>query len=548
VRAARIGRGPEGRYGEVALGVRLFDRVARADVNGALVLATGPASPDASEESLIEKALEQAAFEAVEQMRSRPTITAMVLWAKKDDVFLNVGTQGGLQPGMDMVAIRGGERIGKVTIGRADAIGSEGRIIEGPPLRAGDHLRAIYELPRDFGPLLEISPEKKKSYKALLTAAGLLLGLGLGSYGSKTRQMTEGDITVPSLKVSNLANGLETGLTSYNDFLGYAQPLTLITWEHFGGHEGRRVVAYEMIRNWGEIPRSMFPDDVYPVDPDIDRCFAIDTIVTQGWEKQTTIDLDPVTGEVIITEGVDEGDGVDEVTEGDDQLDYSMVQTGPNPGVTQNYALRPVLREQYNTGTGVFEWRLNRDTQWTVTQPLVSVSAPFARPYDYIFVGYAEGVYEIWSLEPNPEIIGNTATFYFYSPIGADEMVVQVTRDPNLNFDPGLTYEATRQGQPDPFVLKDTFAVDLSSVPGTGDIFWWRIGAHSRRNATLARPYPTDQANDYDWVWSERNSFGLSSSARQALRQQERDLLTRTSATAARSPGRSRGDRVLRAD
>jgi hypothetical protein len=114
VRGARIVRTDEGRRGEVVLAVRLFDRMAGVDVNGALVTGQGPVIADASDELLIEKALEQTAFAAVEQMKSRPTITAMVLWARGNAVFLNVGTRGGLRTKMKMVAIRGGERIAVV--------------------------------------------------------------------------------------------------------------------------------------------------------------------------------------------------------------------------------------------------------------------------------------------------------------------------------------------------------------------------------------------------------------------------------------------------
>ncbi len=84
VRAARILDSSEGRYAEVVLAVRLFDRLARDAVNGALVTGQGAASADASDEVLLRKAVEQAAFQAIEEVRSRPTITAMVLWARGD--------------------------------------------------------------------------------------------------------------------------------------------------------------------------------------------------------------------------------------------------------------------------------------------------------------------------------------------------------------------------------------------------------------------------------------------------------------------------------
>src|SRR5574340_791783 len=73
IRSARVVQSRDGRYGEVTLAVVLFDRLAQADTNGALVSARGPASTEASDETLITKALQQAAFDATQQMRTRPT-------------------------------------------------------------------------------------------------------------------------------------------------------------------------------------------------------------------------------------------------------------------------------------------------------------------------------------------------------------------------------------------------------------------------------------------------------------------------------------------
>jgi hypothetical protein len=571
VRNARIARDVGGRFAEVVLAVRLFDRIARVDVNGALVRAKSPASPDASAETLMEKALEQAAFDALQQMRARPTITAMVLWARRDTIFMNVGSRGGLEPGMRMVAIRGGERLAIVEVTDSDAIGSYAKIVEGPPLRTGDHLRAIYAMPGAVGEVTRAKAERKKSpFQALVLAAGLLFGFG--SFGSRARLLEEGGIAAPRFATSNLANASALGEGGYVCSLLYLWcvliPIgaTISTWEPYSGTQKSRIAVYEVYRNnvlvWPPILVERWGDNVYRDGAIAPGYYE----VTYTWDSATgaLIGIEPET-DLYIPEFDDdtgewESDSWESFADGHsgdtgifveaNSITYAVLFgpdiSGPVAGQEYVYRVRPVILEQVQTAGGIYAWELSRTTEYTSTaNRLVVVSAPGAYSYWWTFQGYSQGVYEIWDAVPNPEIIGSTATFRFYSPIGADEIIVQVARDPNFDFSPEGLYTQTVQVA---YGYAFSANVDLTEVPGDGDLIWWRIGGRNRRSRVAPRPYPLDLTNDYGHVWSRQRGFTLTGVSREAMMHERRGDVMRSRATVPRAPRRATADRVLRAE
>ncbi|UCC67229.1 MAG: hypothetical protein JSV79_08800, partial [Armatimonadota bacterium] len=549
VRAARILRSPEGRFAEVVLAVRLFDRVARADVNGALVTGKGPASPDASDEVLLRKALAQAAFDAVEEMKSRPTITAMVLWSRGEKMFFNVGTAGGVVTGMKLVGVRSGERIGVVRVTEADATGAYADLVEGTSLRTGDHLRAIYELPTTVGAApARVIAQTGKRFENVLIAAALLFGLA--GHAARARLITEGGIAAPRFCTSNLANAAEMAYGGWFYSItmpGYLIPLaaTLSTWEPYQGTQESRVLVYEIWRNdrlAGHFPVHWLGESKW-----------IDGVHSPVWEY-VTYSIDPLTGELasvdpeadwFIPDYDDETgeflwDDWDSFVDGhDDQigkfledtdLSYGMIwgpdYEGPAAGQYYVYRLKPMVAKQIQVADGTYEWVWEEESEYSSEGNIViPVTPPGAYDVYWVFQGYDQGVYEIWDVFANPEIAANIATFHFYSSVGADEAIVQVTRDPNVTFDPqGVLSQST----PISYGYEATVQVDLTKVPGTGDIYWWRVGAHNRRSTTPPRPWPLHLANDYGWVWSRRLTFASSPLSRASLLHQQREAVARS--------------------
>lgn len=535
VRAARLMRTPEGRSADVVLAVRLFDRVARADVNGALVSAQSPASPDASDEVLLGKALAQAAFEAVEEMKSRPTITAMVLWSRGDTIFLNVGSRGGVRPGMQMVAIRGGERISRVKVTDADATGAYAEVVGGATLRTGDHLRAVYELPKEArGQPAKVIEKAGKRFENVVLAAALLFGLG--GHASRSRLLEEGDIAFPSLVASNLANGAESGYVSYPPT---GTGMVLLTWERYSNTQAARLLAYEIYRNEqliGAVVQDVYREPIY-----------IDRDRGQG-RIAVSVTIDPVNGAITDYSEVGFSTADLGITATDDSVTWVYDDQAPQANVLWQYRIQPVLLTQYQVDAGIYEYRIARDTELSTPRGVMPVETPYAFPLWWTFQGYVNNVYEVWDVTANPFVAGNLATFSFYSPLGADELVVQVTRDPNVDFSPAGVHSVTEPWDPLGVSVPPSVQVDLSQVPGTGDVFWWRVGGRTRRNPVAPRPFPLDVTNDYGYVWSPRLTFSLSTVSRAALLHQERETVARSEMRAVRTDPRTTPSRIHRAE
>ena len=580
VRGARIIRTSEGRQGEVVLAVRLFDRIARVDVNGALVTGKGPVIADASDELLIEKAMEQAAFTAVAQMKSRPTITAMVLWARANTVFLNVGTRGGLATNMKMVAIRGGERIAVVEITEADAIGAYGTVIEGPPLRTGDMLRAIFDLPaaakaERYG----VAEMKKKRFETFVLAAAIFLGFG--SYASRARRIDEGNTAAPNFLASNLANGAEQGIAGYlTSFLVDANydlvpvPAAIITWDGYQGSERPRIIAYELDRGGEIVSVEQGGGSSYVViDGATDPAFWLVTITVEAttgdvteWTEEVSVwepDIDPDTGEI----GTPYSDFLDDnadnqgITQTDNTLTFGWFTTFEGdiasivPGYVYQYAVAPWYIVQDETG----EWDLAAG-EFTTSANFVEgvVPAGTFSTYSHL-LGIIDGVYENREWLSNPVIAGNIATFHFYYPYGADEILLQVARSDNFSFLPGaniLRNFDVPATLPSPEARNlSEYDVPLTDFPSfvSGAQFWWRIAVRSFVDTHDPRGYGIEDVGLPDWILSRRNLFTaelIYSSGRAASMHERRNALNAVRAgRAARVPrDASASERQFRAD
>jgi len=579
VRGARIVRSPEGRYGEVVLAVRLFDRIARVDVNGALATGKGPASPDASDEVLLEKALTQAAFSAVDQMKARPTVTGMVLWSRGETIFLNVGTRGGVRNGMHMVAVRGGEKIGKVEITNADAIGSYADIIEGPPLRTGDHLRAVYKLPTRAGvERVGVAEQKKKRFETIVLAGAILFGFG--SYASRARRLDEGNVAAPNFKVRQIANGAEIGYSGYS--MSYIYPLrdiqphpsALITWDAYQGAERGRIIGYE-IRRSGQLAAVVVTDAGQ-------GNIVYDTPQTPAF-TELTITIDTVSGGLASVEPTYEvwDPGIDLAAEpieisnpwvdfyNDNASDPAMELTndsiiyrwfpsiapgdeygGMYAGSYYQYAIRPLLVRQDREGV----WEFDHGTEFsTGPNRIVAVSPAGAFNIWYREGARIGGVYQTFDILPNPEIAGNLATVHFYYPVGANEIILQVAADPNMNFLPPNVRTYTIPPIEGEFWTHKSVVggIDLALVPGNsgpGTVLWWRIGARNTNDTYEPRAIP-DDLNERGWIWSPRRAFQIPVGASRAAAMHEQpERLSAVRAGRARVPRTANTERVLRAE
>lgn len=482
VRSARIVENRGERYAEITLSILLFDRSAQAATNGALVTSRSPASPEASDDTLITKALQQAAFDAVQRMRTRPTVTAMVLWARDATVFLNVGGRAGVESGMKMVAMRQNLRIGMVEVTEASPIGSYATIVQGPPLRTGDHLRGIYEIPVGAARLTPQRVERKRKGMQNMVLAALAI-LGAAEIGAGSRQMEEGNIAAPGFQVSNLSNAEVMGFSALNP-LAPDSPSILLTWVPFTGTEKTRLAGYEVWRNnelvWVLGPREIAEKNYFIDLPDFGSEFAATVTISNVSEPQPVFDFTrpSSTSELGIA-----------VT--NNQIVYTFLHAGPTFGQQLFYQIKPIVAVQVPVvgnplGTAAtLEWRLSRATELSSPGAMVTAVGP--------------------PTQATAAASSGVATFIFYTPLGADQAVVQIARDPNDTFPPDRTFSKVVNGL---VPGKNSVAVNLTSefkagLPGAAsNILFWRVGIRNRNDLTPPRPIPLVLGNDAGFVWN----------------------------------------------
>ena len=234
------------------------------------------------------------------------------------------------------------------------------------------------------------------------------------------------------------------------------------------------VVACEMLDDRANIVGAAFLSDVF-VWMDGTPPYAL------------SIELDPVSGSLEVDYYPDdsaEGASVEEHSDayGITMIAYRGMPIGPIIG--ERYVYRPLLRQQTATG----QWRLLRDQE--DSKALLTVGPPYAA--NMAIAGSS----------------GTLASFYFWSPIGADGAIIQVTRAPYYDFPPDQRYQ---QSIPGNWTAVEEHAlnsveVDLSWVPGTESLYLWRIGARSSENAVLPQPL-FGVGSDWGWVWSQASFF-----------------------------------------
>jgi hypothetical protein len=349
--------------------------------------------------------------------------------------------------------------------------------------------------------------------------------MGLANLGRTARLMYEGDFAAPGFAVSNLANGISTG-RSY-----YGTAAVLVTWDPFDEPtEKRRIVAYEISTDlYGTVVVSI-PNVTQ--DPEWNRLIPMGTPGGLYWEAEVTLDdaAMGITGNrmELIPYNPDQPPPPMGIFVATDSVLFRYITPSPIVGVPTVYRIRPVLLVQNSDGF----YQLEFETELSSSQMRITPISP--------------------PLASGLTVSGMTGTFYFYSPVGANEALIQIARDPNDNFPPDRVYSQTKSGvyTDSDFFALDSFSVDLSqlySLQGSGNIYWWRVGARNRYDAVQPRPYPLELTNDNGWVWSDMQRIMLISPLSQAgMRHEERELVARSRSSRASTLSRVHRDRPAR--
>ena len=302
-------------------------------------------------------------------------------------------------------------------------------------------------------------------------------------------------VTTPAwASVSDLANGW----TFWRE-----NGAVLMTWERPSGPEASRILGYEI---W---PYSGLRDIVLRGEDEFWRGYYIDASEPAGIAV-LDVEIDSVTGEPYFEQyfiyWLPDEEGNPTWTEflsdnwdllGTDLTDtsvhYGWVPSGPVIGQPQIYQIRPIIIVQDRNG----QWHIQLGELSDLTANQV---IPVGPPWPTAM-----------------HVTGNLAKFEFDSTFGTDEAILQVARDQGTAqlisfFMPEWTHSQVitpiNPFSPD----GNHFAVeiDLAQVPGSGNIFWWRVGSRNRRSTERALPWPatpgyavgsTDDP-DHGWVWS----------------------------------------------
>jgi hypothetical protein len=135
------------RRAKVTLSVRLVDIASGEFINGAIDTGFSPVSPAGTtpdDETLINQAINDASYSAVRTINERRIPDATVLIVRgRDAIQINRGAQDGIQQGMEMVILRGKDKVARVRVSS---------------VQAGDSLATINDWGRG------IKPEDKAVY------------------------------------------------------------------------------------------------------------------------------------------------------------------------------------------------------------------------------------------------------------------------------------------------------------------------------------------------------------------------------------------------
>ncbi len=197
------------RRAKATLSVRMTDTSSGEFVNGAMQVGLSqiPAAgvtPD--DEQLVSQAITAAAFSAVKQIRDYTLPEATVLINRGNtEVRLNKGARDGIAAGLEMIVLRGSEKVGRVRVTSVNATDAEAVIVDaGKGIRPEDKLVSVFSLPGisvtsagEFvkTPVAEADNfriRQRKQKSPVQTVIGVVAAVALGAFVTRTTSSNNG--------------------------------------------------------------------------------------------------------------------------------------------------------------------------------------------------------------------------------------------------------------------------------------------------------------------------------------------------------------------
>lgn len=473
------------RRAQVTLSVRMTDVASGELANGAI--ATGYSSPpppgfQSDDDTLINQAISNAAFNAVATISNYSLPEATILTTRDDkEVVINRGGRDGIQEGLEMIVLRGGDRIGKIRVTRVAATDSTAAIIDrGKGIRPEDRARAIFSIPgyrvddsgvidrQPIGDITEYRPARKKSSSALGTILGIAAAILLAGLLFRSKSSTDSS-GVTGLSARALADPSDVSQ-------GPSSARVRVNWSNALDIPAQNIVEYHVFRD-GQIIGRTFPGDTEFLDP-------VDAVPFTYRQVQTDDEGLPTELEEIDVEAV----------------------PGLTVGVTHRYRVNVVYRRIIiSTGTGGGGGgggTGDGDTQFQETSLTSSTknATPIARPGvvgptgSQRLGGTNEGVTIVFSTVQG----ANSYVFEFADNAAFNNKKVKGPF--TFGYTPGQNSQSIR------FDLRDDFRDIVNSTNGgEGRIIFFRVGA--RNQTDDPGPISEGVPNGGPYIYSSGDSF-----------------------------------------
>lgn len=473
-------------------------------VNGAAELGEARARPGLSDdESLAQEAVDNAAVVAVKKILAtnlpEGTIVSTVGPQTSLLILVNRGSRDGVQPGLQMLVTRQGQRVGKIQLTNVFATDSEAKVIESTlGLRPEDKVRAVFPMP---------AFENIAGIKGVKTGPSAPKG-SVASLGKVLVVLAAG--VVIAAAVMGGKNTSVTGVTAEADVEG-VEPVVRITWrDNF----------------WGA---TTLEHQIWRV-PDAPYNFQGEPIASKQYEPRYVDRAAPYSywdGNRSFLRAPLPGTGTGGGTNGGTEAEVVTPEAGAVPGFTvgrsYTYALTAVIRRPLaiiNTGGGTGGGNNQVGTEDVGTSPVPSAqTTPIAQAQ----------LVQPENMFTNVDLTRFNPTWM--STTGADVFVVEVSTDrtfknktlilqlPRVYSTAPLATGVTQvldgavNLTTNPVLLRDAvFANYVNRVPNAPKpTLYWRVGARNDDD----RPGPVnwitrnhaDGDRTFRYVYSEVRSF-----------------------------------------
>lgn len=313
----RVTVGGTPRRAQVTLSVRLIDVVSGELANGAIESGLSPEPPagfQPDDDTLINQALTNAAFNAVQRINNYTLPEATILNTRgQTEVLLNRGSRDGITSGLEMIVIRGSERVGRIRVSTVNSTDSTASITDtGKGIRPEDRARAIFALPgvevntttgqiRTYDvPTQSFGRGQRRPRSVFTTILGLLAAVGVAALLFNPRG-SGGGVNVQARAYAEPNGG--PGSTG-------AETRVRVTFNATNGIPEANIVQFLVFRNTstvpfgdnvdtvsGELPIAVLPPGARSFDdtPLLGRTITYNVVTPGGELEEQTSDAPPFT-------------------------------------------------------------------------------------------------------------------------------------------------------------------------------------------------------------------------------------------------------------